>query len=137
MDSARQKAVLTHMSAKSAQQGIISANAQSLDKITSHCHKPLNKARTLAQTHRSQLESSDSIVTPINVQQLQNYLSGYNQATSDFLIKGFSQGFKIPRLSRNLSSLIGKEEILQNKIDKEIEADRVSGPFLSPPFPNF
>lgn len=58
--------------------------------------RPLNKARTLPQTHRSQLESSDSIVTPINVQQFQNYLSGYNQATSDFLIEGFSQGFKIP-----------------------------------------
>lgn len=143
MDSARQKDVPTHMSAKSVQQGIISANAQSLDKITSHCHSTLNKAQTLAQIHQPQSESSDSIVTPVNVQQLQHYLSGYNQATSDFLIDGFSQGFKIPytgecrfRLSRNLSSLIGKEEILQNKIDKEIEAKRVSGPFLSPPFPN-
>lgn len=86
MDSAIQNAVLTHMSAKAAQQGIIGANAHSLHKITSHCHRPLNKTRTLAQTHRSQLKSSDSIVTPINVQQLQNYLSGYNQATSDFLI---------------------------------------------------
>lgn len=76
MDSARQKAVLTHMFAKSAQQGITSANAQSLDKIPRHCHRPQNKAQTLAQTHRSQLESSDSIVTPMNVQQLQNYLSG-------------------------------------------------------------
>lgn len=82
MDSARQKAVLTYMSGKSAQQGFIRANIQSLDKITSHCHRPLNKAQTLAQTHRSQLESSDSIVTPIKVQQLQNYLSRYNQATS-------------------------------------------------------
>lgn len=143
MDSARQKDVPTHMSAKSVQQGIISANAQSLDKITSHCHSTLNKAQTLAQIHQPPSESSDSIVTPVNVQQLQHYLSGYNQATSDFLIDGFSQGFKIPytgerrfRLSRNLSSLIGKEEILQNKIDKEIEAKRVSGPFLSPPFPN-
>lgn len=35
-----------------------------------------------------------------------------------------------------LSSLIGNEEILQNKIDREIEAKRVSGPFLSPPFLN-
>lgn len=96
MDSARQKAVLTHMSVKSAPQGIISVNAQYFNKITSHCHRPLNKAQTLAQTHRSQLESSDSIVTPINVQQLQHYLIGYNQATSDFLIEGFSQGFKIP-----------------------------------------
>lgn len=73
MNSARQKAVLAHMSAKSTQQGIISANAQSLDKITSHRHRPLNKAQPTAQMHWSQLESSDSIVTPINVQQLQNY----------------------------------------------------------------
>lgn len=55
MDSARQKAVLTHMSAKSAQKSIISSIAQSLDKLTNHCYKPLNKAKTLAQTHRSQI----------------------------------------------------------------------------------
>lgn len=89
--------------------------------------------------HQFPSERFDSIVTPINVQ-LQNYLSGYNQATSKILIEGFSQGFKIPytgerrfRLSRNLSSLIGKEEILQNKIDKKIEAKRVSGPFYPHP----
>lgn len=44
MYSARQKAVLIHMSAKSAQQGIISANAHNVGKITSHCHGTLNKA---------------------------------------------------------------------------------------------
>lgn len=46
--------------------------------------------------HQFQSESSDFIVTPINVQQLQNYLSEYNQNTSAFRIEGFSQGFKIP-----------------------------------------
>lgn len=105
----------------------------------------LNKAQTTAQTHWSQLESSDSIVTPINVQQLQNYSSGYNQASSDFLIEGFSQSFKIPyigdrrfKLSQNLSSLIGKGEILHNKFDKGIEAKRVSPVHsLPPPFPDF
>lgn len=58
------------------------------------------------------------------------------------MIEGFLQGFKIPytgerrfSLPQNLSSIIGKEEIVQNKIDKEIEAKRVSGPFLSLPFP--
>lgn len=100
----------------------------------------LHKAKTLAQTHRSQLESFDSIVTPINVQQLQNNLSGFNQATSDFLIEGFSQGFKIPytgerrfSLSQNLSSLIGKEEILQNKIDKKLKAKESPAPFFPHP----
>lgn len=87
--------------------------------------------------HQFQSESSDFIVTPINVQQLQNYLSEYNQNTSDFRIEGLSQGFKIPqtgerrfRLSINLYSLIGEENILQNKFDKENEAKRVSGSFL-------
>ncbi|XP_056016820.1 uncharacterized protein LOC125676591 [Ostrea edulis] len=82
-----------------------------------------------------------SIVSPVNVHYLQHYLSGYDQALSNFLIDGFSFGFKIPyigkfRLSDNLSSLKGKEHILFDKIQKELEAKRIAEPFMSPPFPN-
>ena len=88
--------------------------------------------------------SNDSeIVSPINAQILPHYLSGYDQTLSDFLINGFSFGFKIPyfgerkfRSSENLPSLKGKAEVLFDKIQKEIQARRVAGPFMSPPFPN-
>lgn len=49
--------------------------------------------------------------------------------------------FRIPfhgdrqfRLSRNLPSLLGKEDILQQKIQQEIKAGRVAGPYDDPPF---
>ena len=66
--------------------------------------------------HRPPSTSNDSgIVSPINAQIFQHYLSGYHQNLSDFLINGFSFGFKIPyfgerkfRLSENLPSLKGK-----------------------------
>ena len=70
-------------------------------------------------------------------------MSGYDQTLSDFLINGFSFGFKIPyfgerkfHLSENLPSLKGKAEVLFDKIQKEIQARIVAGPFMSPPFPN-
>ena len=59
-----------------------------------------------------------------------------------FLVKGFTSGFHIghfqdpidvnlttPKLSPEL------EIILQNKVDKEVTAGRIKGPFLKSPFP--
>ena len=93
--------------------------------------------------HRPPSTSNDSgIVSPINAQILQHYLSGYDQTLSDFLINGFSFGFKIPyfgerkfRLSENLPSLKGKAEVLFDKIQKEIQSRRVAGPLCRPLFP--
>jgi hypothetical protein len=84
-----------------------------------------------------------SIVTPIKVQKLAEYLVGYDVDLTGFLIQGFSEGFKIPfygnrsfRLAKNLSSLSGKEHILLDKLHQEISAGRVMGPFQYPPFKN-
>lgn len=37
-----------------------------------------------------------TIITPIRVDKLSNYLEGYDSALTSFLIQGFTSGFKIP-----------------------------------------
>ena len=63
---------------------------------------------------------------------------------SFFLIEGLRVGFSIPffgerssRESRNLKSVIDNPAVVRAKLGKELEAGRIVGPFLTPPFPVF
>lgn len=83
------------------------------------------------------------MTTPINQNVLADYLKGYDQTLSNLLIEGFKFGFEIPyqgprqfRLSSNLSSIKGKESILMQRIQQELQCSRIAGPFREPPFPN-
>ena len=70
--------------------------------------------------------------------------SEYDKNKTQFLVDGFRQGFRIDcnisptyRLSGNLQSAKQHPEIVSQKLKKEIEANRIAGPFSCPPFPNF
>ena len=61
-----------------------------------------------------------------------------------FLVDGFSFGFRIkfmgerrPFESPNLKSAREQPHIVTAKLDKELAAGRIAGPFPSPPFSNF
>lgn len=61
--------------------------------------------------------SLKSIVTPIRAPRLLDYLTGYDSNQVQFLVSGFSKGFRIPfrgqrqfRFSKNLSSLKDKQQ---------------------------
>ena len=89
----------------------------------------------------SQKKTENSVVTPINVDKLAEYLQGYDPTLLKFLVAGFRYGFRIPyqgprqfRLSKNLPSLRGNESVLRQKINNEIKLGRVGGPFSAPPF---
>ena len=82
------------------------------------------------------------IVTPIKVSKLTQWLVGYDANVAQFLINGFEFGFKIPyygsrcfQKTRNLKSALDNLPVLQQKIQIEIDAGRVVGPFQEPPFP--
>ena len=84
-----------------------------------------------------------SITTPIQVHTLANYLENYDSFLANYLIQGFTFGFRIPyqgprlfRLSKNLPSIKGKEHILEERITQELLHHRIAGPFQCPPFPN-
>lgn len=78
----------------------------------------------------------NKIVTPINVKALSEWLIGYDLEKKNYLVDGFTFGFKIPytgdrkfRLSKNLKSAIENIEILKSKIEVEVKNGRVGGPF--------
>ena len=57
-----------------------------------------------------------------------------------FFTNGFSMHYNGPRVSRfskKLKSAIANAEIIQDKINKEILAGRLAGPFSEQPFSNF
>ena len=97
--------------------------------------------KTNLQGHISERSDIRSLPTPIRIHQLSHYLTGYNAKKVRFLIAGFNQGFRLnikERLfgdSKNLKSANDLPQVLQIEISKELQAGRIGGPFISPPFP--
>ena len=95
----------------------------------------------------SQNLNLDNIVTLIRIQRLEEMLcaAGYDPKKIEFLKKGFTEGFDIgykgpinrQSRSNNIPLKIGSKTELWNKIMKEIQLNRVAGPFDSIPFWNF
>lgn len=84
-----------------------------------------------------------SLPTPINAQKLEDYLEGYVAADKLFLVEGFSQGFMVPyhgprefRMSKNHLSCLQNPQALNEKIQSEVDAGRILGPFSTPPVHN-
>lgn len=82
-----------------------------------------------------------TVPTPVKADKLNSFLAGY--ADRDFLVQGFTHGFHIPytgerkqHISSNLQSVSDKADILRAKIEKEVLAGRVGGPYNSIPLPN-
>ncbi len=71
-------------------------------------------------------------------------LCGYDVHVVSLLYNGFTLGFplhfsgeRISFCSKNLASAYEHPEIVSAKLDKELIANRIAGPFQEPPFPNF
>ena len=89
----------------------------------------------------------ENIVTPVRVGILREYLeiSGYDKQKTEFLIKGFTEGFDlgyrgpqdVKLNSPNLKFTIGNELELWNKVMKEVELKRYAGPFESIPYESY
>lgn len=81
----------------------------------------------------------EAIVTPINVAKLQQLLeaSHYDPCETQFLVKGFTEGFRIgyhgprniKRISNNLKFRVGDKFDLWDKIMTEVTAGRYAGPY--------
>ena len=96
----------------------------------------LSQQQTDQQIHNFNLED---IITPINVEALHRMLieTNYNKNETEFLVKGFSEGFDIgyhgswthQDRSENIPLQVGTKEELWSKIMKEVKVGRVAGPF--------
>lgn len=81
--------------------------------------------------------------TPINADQLESYLEGYDEKKKQYLLQGFRKGFSLeywgpgkPFSCPNLKSAVDNPKVVEEQIIKELECDRVEGPFKTKPFPN-
>ena len=84
------------------------------------------------------------IVTPVDVSELQTLLkwSGYNKDKANYLIEGFTYGFKLnyqgnlrrKNRTRNIPFTVGDKFQLWEKIQKEVSLGRFAGPFEEIPF---
>ena len=78
------------------------------------------------------------VQTPIKSKVFEFYLSGYNLAEVSFLVKGFSEGFRIPysadrlplpRDCKNHRSALANSAATSAKISSELRLGRIMGPF--------
>jgi len=84
------------------------------------------------------------LATPVNPKVLNALLSGYPEGEKDFLVQGFTYGFRIPfkgeippLCQKNLQSALQHPSVIDNKLEKEIQKGRIAGPFTAPPFQKF
>ena len=110
----------------------------------SNTHVPF----VVAPTHSTcaatvpQNQSNRNLPTPVRVKALSELLRGYHNA--ERVVSGFTHGFMLdfkgpetPLSSHNASSVLINEQVVADKIKKELEMGRITGPFLEPPLPNF
>lgn len=79
--------------------------------------------------------------SPVKVEVLKQEVAHYpNKKAANQLLEGFQSGFPIcytgPRLpfdSKNLKSLSGRDVIVIDKLQKELQAGRIAGPFVKRP----
>ena len=82
--------------------------------------------------------------TTVMVTNLRNLPDGYAPQLFDILLCGFSFGFRIHFQgaeqsfeARNLRSALENPAAVDAKLQMELGAGRLAGPFISPPFKNF
>jgi hypothetical protein len=82
--------------------------------------------------------------TPVKVDRLDHWLQGYEPTLRDYIVNGFLYGFDIGFIgevsiveSQNMKSARDRPDIVDNKLAKEIEAGRISGPHFHQPFTDF
>ena len=114
----------------------------STDKIDTSTTKPLPPNKTTIQ-NLIQKVTNANVVTPIKVETFKKWLLGFPKKELQFLLDGFTYGFKIPfqgerkyRIYENFISVKQNMKTLTDKITNEVLAGRVAGPFQSPPFTN-
>eukprot|EP00111_Clytia_hemisphaerica_P017124 TCONS_00050701-protein len=90
-----------------------------------------------------QFSLPSSVASPIRVSNLEFLLSGYPPEIVEFLIQGFSHGFRLgfgnsplSHTGRNNSSATLVSDKVSASILKELERSHTAGPFSNPPLPN-
>lgn len=102
-----------------------------------------HKAITTTNHHKA-IHAQDNLPTPVRADRLSFLLSGYDPSIAERLISGFQHGFRlhfqgqrVACSSHNLQSACENMAIVDSKLEKEILAGRIAGPYSEPPFSPF
>lgn len=91
-------------------------------------------------------ERASQVVIPINAQNLERLLEGYDDNKRRFLVNGFKFGLHVhfkgtlrsdPTKLKNLKSAVEMPDIVDQKLKKELVSGRIAGLFDEHPFNNF
>ena len=98
---------------------------------------------TDAKPH-SPIQHTRPLPTPIDLIALTENLEGYDPTLTHFLVSGFTHGFEIgddtPTTDCspvNSKTVEQAPEVIHDKLNKEIHAGRIAGPFNKPPYQPF
>ncbi len=87
---------------------------------------------------------SIELPTPINIAPFLQLLDGYTQSKVGYLARGFTRGFSLGFQghidtfeANNLPSATRHPRIIQDKITKEVQENRLLGPFAKSPFQRY
>lgn len=123
---------------------VLTEHRNATQVISVQNHSALLAARQTHLSQTSHLHCNPRPVTPVKVDRLQHYLSGYPFAKRQYLLNGFTNGFSIQcslspyhLKSPNLKSALDNPAAVNAKLAKELAAGRIAGPFGIPPFPDF
>ena len=88
--------------------------------------------------------SAMPLPTPIQINHLNSFLQGYNPDDSKTLVSGFTHGFSLhfsgfinQTEGKNLTSALAHQNVVTQKLSKELVAGRIAGPFHAMPFHPF
>ena len=123
---------------------VLTEHRNALQVISVQNHSALLAARRTPLSQTSHPLCNPRPVTPVKVNRLQHYLSGYPFAKRQYLLNDFMYSFSIQcslsqscLQSSNLKSALENPAAVNTKLAKELAAGRIAGPFGVPPFPDF
>jgi hypothetical protein len=112
----------------------------------SHVVKEATAIKTIAHIRTELVTNKPGPTTPINPNRLLEHLQhiSYDLEKTQYLVNGFTYGFRIQHQGIvsgptpvNDPSISQHFEIALQKINKELSAGRMKGPYSSPPFKHF
>ncbi|WAR30537.1 hypothetical protein MAR_033079, partial [Mya arenaria] len=106
---------------------------------------PINFQNKSTCQHISLIKETDfPLPTPVLIHKFIDYIHGYDTDKTQFLAKGFSEGFPLgtegilsPHTAQNHSSVHTHFTFVQNKLSKEVTRGRIKGPYNTPPLKIF
>ena len=135
-------APLRHADSSMCASDVLATTRSSDAQVVSETQGSRTTALDDSQSPPSSTCTSSVVTTPVVAARLKQLLAGYNPTSTQYLFTGFTQGFRIGCLDipppsagtvPNLLSARVFPKIIEQKISKELAANRIRGPYNTAP----